>query len=290
MSNNRLHEFGITGDERTGSPKLISLVSGKGGVGKSVLAFNLGAILAAHGTRTLILDCDYHFGNIHILANVIPDHTLADVIEDAGMFNMSLTVLSHNLDLLASQSGKGQYREFQSLKFRRLLEQIRTLASGYEYIILDTTSGHLESIRQAVENSDFNLIVLNPELTSIADAYGLFKFLVKSKGEFSAHIFLNNIESESDYEYVYQKFTVLAGKFIGRVPLNAGYLYSDRHVIESISKQRSLVDLFPDSPAVKQLSSLCRIFTGKTEFRGYDKSVKFDDNINSLKALADIKE
>ncbi|MEW5924166.1 MAG: AAA family ATPase [Candidatus Zixiibacteriota bacterium] len=290
MSINRLHEFGIISDNRSSGPTVISLVSGKGGVGKSVLAFNIGAILASHGEKTLIMDCDYHFGNIHILGNVIPSQTLANVIEDVEMFSGSLTPVCHNLDLLASQSGTGNYHEFKSLKFRRLLEQLRGLAADYRYVILDTTSGHLELIRQATEYSDFNLIILNPELTSIADAYGLFKFLVKLKKDFSAHIFLNNIESESDYEYVYQKFTVLAGKFIGRVPLNAGYLYSDRHVIESISKQRSLVELFPDSPAVKQLSNLCRILTGKSEFRGGDKTVKFDDNINSIKALADIKE
>ncbi len=290
MPTNRLHTYGVTGDGRVEGPKIISLISGKGGVGKSVLAFNIGAVLAHQGGRTLILDCDYHFGNIHILGNVVPEMTLADVIENSALFSESLMPIYNNLDLIASPSGTGRYHDFNSLRFRRFLEQLKGLAAGYDYIILDTISGHLELIRQAAEYSNINLVVLNPELTSIADAYGLFKFLVKSKNDFSAHIFLNNIESESDYEYVYQKFTVLAGKFLGRVPLNAGYLFNDRHVIESVSKQRPLVELFPDSPAVSQLSSLCKILTAKSEFRGNDNTVRGEDNINSLKALADIKE
>jgi len=290
MPTNRLKDFNFADRDSAGGPGIVSFISGKGGVGKSILAFNTGAVLASQGRRTLIVDCDYSFGNIHILGNVIPEMTLTDVIRDKNNFDRATVALSDNYSLLASPAAAGSYHELDNLRFRRFMGQLKSLAAGYDYVILDTTSGHLEIIKLAASHSETNLIIINPELTSIADGYGLFKFLIGSKFDFSAHIFLNNIEGESEYEFFYQKFAVMAGKFLGHVPLSAGYLFSDRHVIESVSKQSSLVEIFPDSPAVSQLTSLCKIITANSISGGGVKTIRSEDNINSSKALADIKE
>ena len=290
MLNNRLQGTALTENDLSDGPRVISFISGKGGVGKSVLAYNAGAILASQSRKTLIVDCDYSFGNIHILGNVVPEKTLADVMRDHRNFDPARTILGGNYHLIATPSHGNKYLEYKKAAFHSFVNRLRDIASGYEYIILDTPSGHLSIIEETVRHADINLIVINSELTSIADGYGLFKYLVKTIDDFSAHIFLNNVEGESDYEYVYQKFTVMAGRFLGRVPLSAGYLYSDRHIIDSVSEQRALVDIFPDSPVVRQLSNLCKILTANNVSGGSETTIKSEDNINSIKALADIKE
>jgi len=290
MPTNRLKDIAGLETESAGGPKVVTFISGKGGVGKSVLAYNTGAVLASQGYRTLIIDLDYGFGNIHILGNAAPEMTLAEVLKSDEAFEPAQVTLGRNYHLIASPSAAGRIVDIENSRLRRFMEHLKILASGFDYVILDTASGHLDIIGRATAAADINLIVINPELTSIADGYGLLKFLLKAKPDFSAHIFLNNIEGESDYEYCRQKFTVLAGRFLGRVPFSAGYLFSDRHVTDSVSKQHPLVEIYPDSSAVRQLTSLCRILTANNLSGGQNETVRSEDNINSSTALADIKE
>jgi len=65
----RLHFVAPASAVPQGGPRLVSVLSGKGGVGKSILAFNLAERLAALGLRVLAVDGDVYGGNLHILAN-----------------------------------------------------------------------------------------------------------------------------------------------------------------------------------------------------------------------------
>ena len=86
----------------TEKPRIISILSGKGGVGKSVITYNLAAAAAHSGQRCLIIDCDWYFGNIHILANVIPGLNLADVIYDESLLSKAIIPINNRLRLLPS--------------------------------------------------------------------------------------------------------------------------------------------------------------------------------------------
>jgi flagellar biosynthesis protein FlhG len=290
MTDNRLTSLGILDENKAHRPMVVSVISGKGGVGKSVLVYNLAAVMAASGFKSLIIDCDWNFGDQHILANVMPELTMADIVQNENLTHEATIHVGERLHLIASPASGRSGVEFSRNRLARLLEEIRGWFGEYHFIILDTPSGHLDIIRPTSLVSDLNLIVINPELTSIADGYGLFKFLVKSKNDIPACIFINRVDCESDYEYVYQKFAFLAGRFLGRVPLNGGYLLDDRHIIESVANQRAVVESTPDSSVVKQLNRLCKVLTSLGPPRSKRKEIKSMSSINSTKALADIRE
>jgi len=289
MAVNRLQNLDAPLPATNSQPTVVSILSGKGGVGKSVLAYNLAVVLAHQGSRCLLVDCDWNFGNIHILANVLPECTLADFMQNESLESDAVISLNERFGMIASPAAVESEIEFSDRSFARFLEKVRELFNGYEFIVLDTPSGILDIIRTAADASDLNIIVINPELTSIADGYGLFKYLVRSNPEILAHIFINKAECEADYEYVYQKFTVLAEQFLQRVPLNAGYLLDDRHVIESVAKQRPIIEIERSSPSVKRLNKLCKLLTAERLDNGSGSRLTRQRNINSKKALADIK-
>jgi len=242
-------------------PIVVSVLSGKGGVGKSVIAFNLAASAAYLGKQSLILDCDYCFGNIHILANSLPELTLSDVINDENLLREAIVPANDGLHFIASPSSPGPEVQFNQQKLERFLRRVKSLFADYEFIVIDTPTSQLEIINLSASVSDVNLIIVNPELTSIADGYGLFKYLTASGDNNPACLFVNRVKDGTDYEYVYQKFSALCECFLKKVPLDGGYLIDDKTVIDSVEHQKSLIENAPDSVPTEQLLKLCKFLT-----------------------------
>jgi flagellar biosynthesis protein FlhG len=270
-------------------PFIISLISGKGGVGKTILAYNLADMIARRGWKTMLIDADWFFGNLHTLTNSSIGITLADVIRNPKHTGKAKLNLNDHLDFITAPIDYVE-NEFCIVKFARFLKDSRRMFSSYDFIILDTPSGHLDIIALAHSVSDLGLLVLIPELLSIANSYGLYKYLIKANKINNIHIFSNRAEFGRDCEYMYQKFAVLCEKFLGRIPPNSGYLLELEEVAESVSRQKSIVETSPDSPATDQILKLCDFITEMRAQNKVSQSILKESTIKSETVLADIKE
>lgn len=76
-----------------------------------------------------------------------------------------------------------------------------------------------------------------------------------------AHRLVNQAESGKDSEYIYQKLSVLAGRFLKNVPFFAGYLTTDQLVTDSVTRQNTVIEIAPDTTIADQFSTLCRFLT-----------------------------
>ncbi len=270
-------------------PFVISLMSGKGGVGKTVIAYNLADMVARRGWKTVLIDADWFFGNLHTLTNSSTGLSLADVVRNPKHADKAKIRLHDQLDLITAPIDYVE-NEFCSVKFAQFPKDSRRIFSSYDFVILDTPSGHLDIITLAHTISDLGLLVLIPELLSIANSYGLYKYLIKSNQVNNIHIFSNRAESGKDCEYMYQKFAVLCEKFLGKIPLNTGYLLELKEVAESVSRQKSIVEASPDSPATDQILKLCEFITKMRAQNQVSRSILKESTIKSETVLADIKE
>jgi flagellar biosynthesis protein FlhG len=272
------------------SPFVIPVLSGKGGVGKSVIALNLGAAAARQGYRCLIIDADWYFGNIHILANAIPSFSLADIITGDLPYQKALLKISDNLDFIAAPSSAAEVPELDVTLLEAFIKKIRNIPGIYDFIIIDTPSGDLDIIRPVVSHSGLNLVIIMPELTSIADGYGLLKYLVKRRETSPTYIFINRADSGTDCEYIYQKLTVLTHRFLGLIPRWGGYLLNDRHVTDSVACQRSIVETAPNSSAAVQIVKLFNLLSKERSQGILSTKKSCQPSINSEVSLAEIKE
>ncbi len=84
------------------SPRTISILSGKGGVGKSVVAFNLADAMARQGAKVLLVDADFGCGNLHLLANVAVEFGIGEYASRQVPLREAVTTLTGGVDLLAS--------------------------------------------------------------------------------------------------------------------------------------------------------------------------------------------
>lgn len=224
-------------------PKIITLASGKGGVGKTFTSISLATAFASSGHRTTLIDADFGAANADIMLGLAPlrrldecfirgfarGHTLRDIAIDSGA----------GFRLVPGPVGMG--RPPANADRQRLLSGLSALSDTTDLALLDCSAGVGPSVLEMLAASDIAVIVLTPEPTSIADAYALVKSLVRSKGPESASklkLLVNQASSKAEAERVHRRVSAVAKRFLGlSLPL-IGSIPHDKAVKRGICDQR----------------------------------------------------
>lgn len=267
--------------------RMISVLSGKGGVGKSVIAFNLAERIAAAGYKTLLVDADLCCGNLHILANVDPRDGLETYANEQTTLAEAVVGISNRLDLLA-RSQTGPIKTFESTQaIARWVGRLRGEAEPYDLVIIDHGSGISDTATVLASASDISLLVLVPELTSISDCYGLCKYLYDGNTALDCRLLINWVESEDEAEYVWTKFAAVSEKFLGRVPGLIGSIPQDNAFRRSVASQQPLAEVAPQAPVIQVLTEIARSLVSDLGLTTSGPSIT---TLNNEPALAEIRE
>ncbi|RNC81075.1 MAG: hypothetical protein ED559_04550 [Phycisphaera sp.] len=243
----------LTGDDRASNaapkhieqprPKIITLASGKGGVGKTFTSISLATAFASLGHRTTLIDADFGAANADIMLGLAPlrrldecfirgfarGHTLRDIAIDSGA----------GFRLVPGPVGMG--RPPASADRQRLLSGLSALNNTTDLALLDCSAGVGPSVLELLAASDIAVVVLTPEPTSIADAYALVKSLVRSKGPESASklkLLVNQAGSKAEAERVHRRVSAVARRFLGLTLPLIGLIPYDKTVKRGVCDQR----------------------------------------------------
>ena len=241
---NRINRIkGLTGDDR---PRIIAIASGKGGVGKSIIAFNLAERLSQK-VRVLLIDGDFNTGNLHLLGNIVPQHSWQGVISGKSFFNEARIHLNKNFDLLASATLQNQSGLPDTQSLARFMGQLVSIASDYDFVIIDTASGILPQTNLILHAVDEIVLVTTAELTALTDCYALYKVLVGNDKNIFASLLVNQENKSEEVQYIYQKFCTIAANFLSRTPGFFGYLGADKSVTGAVASQQAVAYYNPQS-------------------------------------------
>ena len=285
---NRFDESGHSGVK--GGPAgslVVSLMSGKGGVGKSVIAFNLAERAASAGCRTLLVDADIACGNLAILANVDPADGLERFVTERCGLADAVVPFNENLSVLA-QSASGRVELLSAVsQVAQFAANLRRQSESYDLVLIDHSSGVSTTAAVLAGASDLNLLVLVPELTSISDCYGLYKYLHQSNASIDCRLLLNRTESKSEVEYVWSRFAAMVEQFLGEAPQLAGVLSEDKVFRQAVAGQKPISAVAPESPVLQTLDNLVRSLIPTVVGAA---AASQSTEINNLTAYADIRE
>jgi len=155
----------------------IAIISGKGGVGKTVITANLAASLSSLGRRILVIDADLGLANLDILLGVEPKLTIHDALHGLCTMEEAIIPTAKGFDLLPAGSGLPEGALLTSTITEQLESTLSSLESRYDAILFDAGAGVGDVVLHFADLAHEILLVVTPEPTSLMDAYATIKIL-----------------------------------------------------------------------------------------------------------------
>lgn len=237
--------------------KTISITSGKGGVGKTMLLSNIALALSQKGKRVLIFDGDLGMANVDILFNVRPTGSILDVIRGEQELRDIVTPLDENISLIPGGSGVVELNRLNAFERRALLESVSQLEYQYDYLLIDTAPGIADNVLFLNAAAQMINVVITPEPSSLADAYALIKVMNKEFRENRFSVIVNQAKDERDGLNLFNRFNEVVNRFLyvgldywGTVPF-------DQTIKRAALSQRLILRHYPDCLAAHSLRSIC---------------------------------
>lgn len=241
---------------------IISVASGKGGVGKSNFSLNLALALAGNGHSTALFDADLSLGNASLLLGSNPKKTILNLIEDdVSIDDITFKSIKYdNFILIPAGTGITKLADLSREDKVKLTEKIEKFKNNVEFFIIDSAAGASDEVVHFINLSDILILLIIPEITSIKDAYGLLKIL-KDKGIVKkSYIVINKARSKSQVMNIYSKFEDTVKKFLeidiellGPIPYNP-------KITEAVNSQTPILYYEPNGNTASLFRQYANIF------------------------------
>lgn len=238
------------------SARVITVTSGKGGVGKTNITINLAIALSEQGLRVVILDADFGLANIDVLFGIIPQYTLVDVIKNRKNILEILSDGPKNIKFISGGSGVEDLVKLDKEQILKFVENMALLDKLADIIIVDTGAGLSENVMSFIMAADEVLLVTTPEPTSITDAYALIKMVSNRDKTKKIRVIVNRADNTSEANDVMNKLTLVANKFLGIKLEQAGYILHDDAVVKAVKQQKPFSISFPRSQATRNIKDI----------------------------------
>ncbi len=240
--------------------RVMSVSSGKGGVGKSNVVINLSVAFDRLGLRTLIMDADLGLANIDVLLGLTPKYNMSHVLSGQKRLDEVLVDGPGRVKIMPASSGVQELTRLtdeQKLLFLELLDELET---DIDILLIDTGAGISDTVLYFNLAAHERIIVVTPEPTSLTDAYALIKVLYSKHGERTFRILVNSAANEATGKSIFAKLSKVADHFLDGLSLDyLGTIPHDTSVTRSVMQQRPLLEAFPEAPASKAFTNIAEI-------------------------------
>lgn len=240
------------------SAKVITVTSGKGGVGKTNVTVNLAIALTKLGYRVVVIDADLGLANIDVVFGTLPKYTLVDVIKNGKNVLDVLCTGPSRVKFISGGSGVEELTRLTQIELENFVRNIGLLDKIADVILIDTGAGISENVLRFVMAADDVVVITTPEPTSTTDAYALIKSIgVRNKNK-SIKMIINRTENAIEAQTAMQKLNSVAKKFLEVKLQFLGYVTNDPLVPKAVKQQKPFVLLYPECVASKNLTEIAK--------------------------------
>ncbi len=238
------------GEDSSRRSRIISISSGKGGVGKTNIAINLAIAYSRLGRRVIVLDADLGLANVNVALGVIPRYNLYHLIRQQKKMKDILMDTHYGIQIVAGASGFSKIANLSNEERQGFIEELQELSNA-DIIIIDTSAGVSNNVLSFVAASDEAIIVTTPEPTAITDAYGIIKIIATEidRLELGLKLIVNRVKSVTEARKVAERVINIAGQFLNLKVDYLGFVYDDELVANAVVRQRPFLALDPKGKA-----------------------------------------
>lgn len=240
--------------------KVITITSGKGGVGKSNTAVNLAIWFRKMGKKVIIFDADFGLANVEIMFATPPKYSLKDVVYGSKRIKDIINVGPCDIGFVSGGSGIVDLNDLRHDQVEELVADLSSLNSLCDVLIVDTGAGVGRNVMDFVVASPEVVLVSTPEPSSLTDSYSLIKALYKDsrfvpEGT-NLHLLANKVDSVGEADAIYEKLNSVVGQFLsGRIDY-LGMIPRDEALERAVRKQEIISLTQPNSKAARAYSKV----------------------------------
>lgn len=281
MVKKKVHDTGGSGNTRRHSgkapfPRVISVTSGKGGVGKTNIVGNLAIALRRLGKRVLILDGDLGLANIDIIFGLKPAYNIKHVINGEKDLADVIVEGPEEVRVIPAGSGLQQLVDLTQGQKLNLLNEFDALEEDFDIFLIDTGAGISSNVIYFGIAADERIVVATSEPTSITDAYALIKVMFTKHGTNAFKLLVNMVDHEEEARSVFENLSNAVVRFLKGISLEyVGFIPKDGNLERSVKQQCTVIQRYPESPSSRGFSELANRLLASSENVAQDGNIKF---------------
>ena len=238
--------------------RIISVTSGKGGVGKTNIVINLGLALKRLNKRVLILDADLGLGNLDVLLGLAPRYNLSHVLRGIKTMEEIIVHGPEGIMILPASNGIQEMAHLTGTQRFKLISELDKMLETNDILLIDTASGISSDVTYFNVKAQEILIVVTPEPTSITDAYALIKVLSLKYRANQFNVVVNKARNMQEAQDVFRQLHTVTDKFLTISIQYLGAILFDEMIQKTAKRQRILMDMHPKSPAARCYTALAK--------------------------------
>lgn len=251
--------------------RIITVTSGKGGVGKSNTAINLACQLKKLGQRVIILDADFGLANIEIMFGTVPQHNLCDLIYQRKSITDIITWGPMDIGFISGGSGITGLANLGKDYLSYIINNLAKLDAIADVIIIDTGAGISDAVLDFLVASGEIFVVATPEPTSITDSYSLLKALNRhprfSREDSKIKVIANKVSTPEEGLSMFNKLNSVVNRYL-KLPISyLGEIPQDAHLEDAVMQQMPVSMQSPNSKSAKAYERMAYTIMDKE----YDK-------------------
>ncbi len=253
--------------------RIITVTSGKGGVGKSNTSINLACQFKKLGQRVLILDADFGLANIEIMFGTVPKHNFCDLIYQGKSITDIITWGPMDIGFISGGSGIAGLSNLSQDYLNYIIQNLAKLDAIADIVIIDTGAGISDAVLDFLVASGEIFVVATPEPTSITDSYSLLKALNRHprflREDSKIKVIANKVSSDTEGETMYNKLNTVVNRYL-KLPITyLGAIPQDYHLEDAVMQQKPVSMQSPNSKSARAYEKMAYALMDKE----YDKSL-----------------
>ncbi|MDR2892864.1 MAG: MinD/ParA family protein [Deltaproteobacteria bacterium] len=256
------------------APLVISVTSGKGGVGKTNISANLAYCLAENGKKVMLLDADLGLANVDVVLGLTPEYNLFHLFHEDMSLDDIIMDTPYGFKILPAASGVSEMLDLSTGQKLELLESMDAMEDQIDYLIVDTGAGINDNVVYFNLAAQERIVVLTTEPTSLTDAYASIKVMTQNHGVQHFKIVVNMAPDKKSALDVFKRLYNACDHFLAGVSLElAAFIPRDNGVRRAVINQRPFCMEEAGGPACNAMRELAQ------KVQTWEVPVNLDGNI-----------